>query len=149
MVIEEKVKQSSEFSEDNLPFGVPSITKESAQKLFKDAAIEIDDPDSATIQHWQNLAMHLADRYHPDFKGPVGNRRHMQSVYYAILYGIVKFIQEDKDLPTDKSALQYLSYNFPNLFIDARPAGNSPTLSTLETDLVRARKYIKDGKVRI
>jgi hypothetical protein len=134
---------------DHFSFGDHLFTRKQAHKLFKDAGIRLDDLESPTRDNWRNLAEYLADRYHPDFRGPVGNRRHRHAAYLAMLYGNVKFIREDKCLPNDKAALQYILYNFPDVLTGFKPGNHLRSLSTLEADLKRARKYVKDGKIRV
>jgi hypothetical protein len=144
-----KVGLSTNTEGDPFSFGDHLFTREQAHKLFKDAGINLDDWENPTRDNWRNLAEYLADRYHPDFIGPVGNRRHKHAAYLAMLYGNVKFIREDKCLPNDKAALQYICNNFPDVLTGFKPGGHLRSLSTLETDLKRASKYVKDGKIRI
>ena len=136
-------------ADDHFSFGDHAFTREQAHTLFKDAGIKLDDWEKPTRDNWRNLAEYLADRYHPDFRGPVGNRRHRHAAYLAMLYGNVKFIREDKCLPNDKAALQYILYNFPEVLTGFKPRSHLRSLSTLEADLKRAQKYIKDGKIRV
>ena len=143
------VNPSTNHAGEHFASGDHLFTKEQAHKLFKDAGINIDDWENPTRDNWRNLAEYLADRYHPDFRGPVGNRRHKHAAYLAMLYGNVKFIREDKCLPNDKAALQYICNNFPDVLTGFKPGAHLQSLSTLETDLKRAKKYVKDGKIRI
>jgi hypothetical protein len=144
-----EVKPPTNPAGDHFSFGDHLFTREQAHKLFKDAGINLDDWENPSRDNWRNLAEYLADRYHPDFRGSVGNRRHKHAAYLAMLYGNVKFIREDKCLPNDKAALQYICSNFPDVLTGYKPGGHLRSLSTLETDLKRARKYVKDGKIRI
>ena len=144
----EKVSLSTKTAGDHFSFGDHLFTREQAHKLFKDAGINLDDRENPTRDNWRNLAEYLADRYHPDFRGPVGNRRHRHAAYLAMLYGNVKFIREDKCLPNDKAALQYIYNNFPYVLTGFKPRNHLRSLSTLEADLKRARRYVKDGKIR-
>ena len=136
-------------ADDHSSFGDHLFTKEQTHEMFKDAGINLDDWQNPTHENWQNLAEYLADRYHPDFRGAIGNRRHRHATYLAMLYGIVKFTQEDKCLPNDKTALEYICYNFPEVLTGLKPGNHLRSLSALETDLKRARKYVKDGKIRV
>ena len=144
-----EVNPSTNPAGDHFSFGDHLFTREQAHKLFKDAGINLDDWENPTRDNWRNLAEYLADRYHPDFRGPVGNRRHKHAAYLAMLYGNVKFIREDKCLPNDKAALQYICNNFPDVLTGFKPGDHLRSFSTLETDLKRARKYVKDGKIRV
>ena len=145
----EEMKLSANLARNHSSYGDNSFTIEQAHKLFKDAGINIDDWENPTGDNWQNLAEYLADRYHPDFRGPIGNRRHRHAAYLAMLYGIVKFAREDKCLPNDKAALQYICNNFPDVLTGLKPVNHMRSVSTLEADLKRARKYVKDGKIRV
>ena len=149
MLLGGEADSSTNRAGDHFSFGDHLFTREQAHKLFKDAGISLDDWENPTRGNWRNLAEYLADRYHPDFRGSVGNRRHKHAAYLAMLYGNVKFIREDKCLPNDKAALQYICSNFPEVLTGFKPGGHLRSLSTLETDLKRARKYVKDGKIRI
>jgi hypothetical protein len=144
-----EMNPSTNSENDHFSFGDHALTRERAHKLFKDAGIKLDDWENPTRNNWRNLAEYLAERYHPDFKGPIGNRRHRHAAYLAMLYGNVKFIREDKCLPNDKAALQYILYNFPDVLTGFKPGNHLRSLSTLEADLKRARKYVKDGKIRV
>jgi hypothetical protein len=144
-----EVKPSTNRAGNHFSFGDHLFTREQAHKLFKDAGINLDDWENPTRDNWRNLAEYLADRYHPDFRGPVGNRRHKHAAYLAMLYGNVKFIREDKCLPNDKAALLYICNNFPDVLTGFKHGDYLRSFSTLEADLKRARKYIKDGKIRV
>ena len=125
------------------------FTRAQAYKLFKDAGINPDEKENPTSDNWRDLAEYLADRYHPDFRGSIGIRRHRHATYLAMLCGIVEFTREDKCLPNDKDALQYICNNFPDVLIGLKPGNQKRSLSSLETDLKRAKKYVKDGKIRV
>lgn len=144
-----EVNPNTNRSGDHFSFSDHLFSREQAHKLFKDAGINLDDWENPTRDNWRNLAEYLADRYHPDFRGPVGSRRHKHAAYLAMLYGNVKFIREDKCLPNDKAALQYICNNFPDVLTGFKPGDHLRSFSTLETDLKRARKYVKNGKIRV
>ena len=143
------ITPSNHLANDHSSSDDHSLTSEQAKKLFKDAGIDLDDWENPTCDNWRNLAEYLADRYHPDFRGPIGNRRHRHASYLAMLYGIVKFTQEDKCLPNDEAALQYICNNFPDVLTGSKPVNHLRSFSALETDLKRAQKFIKDGKIRV
>ena len=145
----EEVSPSTNPAGDPISHGNHLFTIGQAHELFKDAGINLDDWENPKREDWRNLAEYLADRYHPDFKGPIGNRRHRHASYLAMLYGIVRFTQEDKCLPNDEAALQYICNNFPDVLTGSKPVNHLRSFSALETDLKRAQKFIKDGKIRV
>ncbi len=145
----EEVSPSTNPAGDPISYGNHLFTIRQAHELFKDAGINLDDWENPKREDWRNLAEYLADRYHPDFRGSIGIRRHRHAAYLAMLYGIVNFTLEDKCLPNNKTALEYIHNNFPEVLTGLKPGNHMRSLSSLETDLKRAQKYVKEGKIRV
>ncbi len=124
-----------------------SFKKDQAHKLFKDAGIELTDPDMPSYYEWKNLAEYLAKTYHPIFKGPVGNRRHKDIPYFGLLLGNVWHIRESKGFSNDKEALRWLYDNCPDLLTMRKPNQFLNDFTTYETDLKRARKLVREGNL--
>jgi len=129
------------FDDDDGTLVVDGTTGDAAI-LMKEFGI---DPAGPLVPRWKALAQALAEKYHPDFRGPVGRPKHKTVPYYAMLLGSIEYEKERCNLPSFKAALDLLYEKHPSLLIGYPPKAPLPSLASLYSDFKTARSMKKSG----
>jgi hypothetical protein len=126
----------------HIPFS--DATTGDAAILMKEFGI---DPAGPIVPRWQALAQALAEKYHPDYKAPVGRPAHKTTPYYAMLLGSVEHEKERQNFSSFKAAARWLYDNHPGLLVGMGRAKHIPAFSSIYADFKTARSMKRNGRL--